>query len=180
MSRHPDLRSAAGAADIRGRGRLVLLAWILVEPLLFSNPLLPSSRWRRLVLRVFGCRVGDGVRIRSRVRVRYPWKVSIGDHSWIGEGVWFDNHDEIVVGAHVVISQEAYLTTGSHDLNSMDLITAPIKVEDGAWLTARTIVTRGVTIRLNSVVTPGSVVHHDTEPGQIYGGNPARLLRARF
>jgi putative colanic acid biosynthesis acetyltransferase WcaF len=176
-----DLRSARNADDFRERPRLVQALWVLVETLLVSNPLVLSSAVRRWALRCFGARIGRGVIIRSRVRVKYPWKLSVGDWSWIGEGVWIDNHGYVHVGSHCVLSQEVFITTGSHDyLSTMDLIVEDVRVEDGAWLTARVIVNRGVNVGRSSLVTPGSVVTRDIPAGKIFGGAPAKFLKSRW
>ena len=79
-----------------------------------TNPWQISSVLRIRVLRAFGAEIGNGVILRPRTRVKFPWKLHIGDRSWIGEGVWFHNQDHIYIGHDVVISQETFATTGSH------------------------------------------------------------------
>jgi putative colanic acid biosynthesis acetyltransferase WcaF len=113
--------------------------------------------------------------------VKYPWRLEIGDSSWIGEDVWLHNQDYLHIGANAVISQGTFVTTGSHETQrTMDLITKPVTIEDGAWLTARCIVLAGSRVGRNVIVTPGSVVRACLEPDTIYGGNPAELLGPRF
>jgi putative colanic acid biosynthesis acetyltransferase WcaF len=175
-----DLRLAGNADGVRGRSRLIQGLWLLTETLVVSNPLVPSSQVRAFALRLFGARVGQGVVLRPRLRVKYPWKLIVGDYAWVGEGVWIDNHDSVKIGPHAVLSQEAYLTTGSHDLErDMRLVMAPIEIGPGAWVTARAIVTRGVRLGTNAVVTPGSVVVRDVPDSEVHGGNPAHFIKMR-
>ena len=102
----------------------------------------------------------------------FPWKLHIGDRSWIGEGVWFHNQDHIYVGHDVVISQESFLTTGTHDFrNDMALITKPIHIDEGVWLTSRTVVLPGSTVGCSSLVLPGVVVRGDVPPNAIWNGS---------
>ena len=88
------------------------------------------------------------------MRVQWPWKLSIGDNSWVGTDAELYNIDNIVIGSDVCISQHVYLCTGSHDRKSptFEFDNGPIVVEDGVWLCARSTVLRGVTIGANSVV----------------------------
>lgn len=152
---------------------------MLVEAIFVSNPLQPSTALRRAALVVFGAHIDKGVILRPRMRVKYPWKLRIGARTWIGEGVWIHNQADVRIGSDVVVSQESFLTTGSHRLSDMVLVTAPIIVEDGAWITSRCIVLRGVTVGKRAVVTPGSVVTSALAPGGLYTGNPAVLVRPR-
>jgi putative colanic acid biosynthesis acetyltransferase WcaF len=69
--------------------------------------------WRRFALRLFGARIGKDVLIRPGVRVTYPWKLVVGDNCWIGDGVRLYNIDEITLGDHTVVSQDAYLCSGT-------------------------------------------------------------------
>ena len=107
--------------------------------------------------------------IRHRVTVQWPWKLSIGDNSWIGTGAELYNIDNIVIGSDVCISQRVYLCTGSHDRWSptFEFDNGPIVIENGAWLCARTTVLRGVTIGANSVVGATSLVSSDVPPDSI-------------
>ena len=71
---------------------------MLVQWLLISSRL-PGSAHRRLILRLFGARVGRGVVVKPGARIKFPWRLSIGDHSWIGEDAWIDNLAPVAIGA---------------------------------------------------------------------------------
>ena len=98
-----------------------------------------------MLLRMTGASVGAGVVIKPRVTIKYPWKLAVGNHSWIGEQVWIDNLDQVTIGAHVCISQGALLLCGNHDYKkpTFDLITGPIVLEDGVWIGAKASVALG-------------------------------------
>lgn len=164
-----------------GAGPLTRVLWYLVNGLMFDSRLMPFSMPKRVLLRWFGAQVGSHVLIRPNVNIKYPWRVIIGDHSWIGEGVWLDSLDQIRIGHHVCISQGAYLLTGSHDYKRTDfnLIVRPISIEDGAWVGARAIVCPGTTMRAAAVLMAGSVLSREAEPSGVYRGNPANRIRSR-
>jgi putative colanic acid biosynthesis acetyltransferase WcaF len=133
------------------------------------------------MLRLFGARIGANVIMRPRLRVKFPWNLEVGDNCWIGEGVWIHNQDLVTVEDNVVVSQEAFITTGSHDIyESMDLVVKPVIIRQGAWVTTRCIVLQGVEIGQNAVLTPGSVANKSLPSGSIYGGNPAKFVRKRW
>jgi putative colanic acid biosynthesis acetyltransferase WcaF len=133
------------------------------------------------LLRLFGARIGCGVVIKPGVRVKFPWRLRIGNHSWIGESVWLDDLCEISIGSNCCISQGAYLCTGNHDWSdpSFRLILKPIVLCDGAWVGAHAIVCPGVTLGEQAVATAGSVVTKDIPPLEIHAGNPAAVTRRR-
>jgi putative colanic acid biosynthesis acetyltransferase WcaF len=118
------------------------------------------AKGRVFILRAFGAEIGDGVLIRHRVRVLWPWKLQIGDNSWVGEGAWILNLEKVRIGSDVCISQEVLLCTGSHDRRSptFEFDNGPIAVHDGAWVAARSMVLRGVVVGANAVVGAGSIV----------------------
>jgi putative colanic acid biosynthesis acetyltransferase WcaF len=132
-------------------------------------------------LRLFGARIGKGVTVKPRVRVKFPWRLHVGDHSWIGEDVWLDNLAEIRIGDHCCISQSVYLCTGSHDWQraSFDLIVKPIVLEDEVWLAARSVVGPGVTIGRGAVLGLGSVATRNLLPCHIHQGVPAIPIKRR-
>lgn len=176
-----NLADAPGEKAAWDRPRVQVYLWSIVELLLVTNPWQISSSLRIQALRLFGADIGHGVIFRPRTRVKFPWKLHIGDRSWIGEGVWFHNQDHVFVGSDVVLSQETLITTGSHaHRRDMALITRPVTIEDGAWVTSRAIVLGGAHIGRSALVTPLTTVAGRVEPNTIYGGSPGRSLGARF
>jgi putative colanic acid biosynthesis acetyltransferase WcaF len=165
----------------RGRNSLTEALWIIIDQLLVSS-WIPGSPHRCWILRIFGARIGRGVRIKPGFRVKFPWRLVVGDHTWLGEGVWIDNLDTVEIGAHCCISQEAYLCTGSHDWTkpNFDLITKPIVVDEGAWIAARAVVGPGVVVGRGAVLTLASVATKDLAEWTLYKGAPARPFGKRI
>lgn len=161
-----DLSQFRGDGYDKGRGAPWQIAWLLCSGLVFTRWWCPA-RLRVDLLRAFGATVGDAVLVRHRVRVHWPWKLTIGDRSWIGEGAWLLNLEPIVIGSDVCISQGVLLCTGSHDRRSpsFEFDNAPVTVEDGAWVAVRATVLRGVTVGADAVVGAGSLVTRDVPPG---------------
>lgn len=173
-----DLSAAPGERAAWDRPAPVVFAWSIVELLLVTNPWQISSSLRVRALRFFGADIGERVVFRPRTRVKFPWKLSIGDNSWIGEGVWFHNQDHITIGSNVVISQETMLTTGSHrHRTDMGLVTRPIRVEDGAWVTSRCMILGGVTVGRSAILRPMTVVDADVEENTVSGGRNSKVTK---
>lgn len=176
-----DLSKAPGAHDAWDRPTWFVIAWSIAELLFVTNAWQISSRLRVAVLRAFGAKIGTGVIFRPRTRVKFPWKLEIGDRSWIGEGVWFHNQAQITVGHDVVISQETLLTTGSHRHRvDMALITKPIVIEDGAWITSRCIVLGGAHVGRSALASPMTVVKGRLAAGTVAEGSDSAFAGLRF
>jgi len=165
------LSKAPGERAAWDRPRVVIYLWAIVELLFVANAWQISSSLRIRMLRLFGADIAAGVIFRPRTRVKFPWKLHIGADSWIGEGVWFHNQDHIFVGHDVIISQETFLTTGSHShRRDMGLVTRPIRIAEGAWITSRAIILGGAMIGRSALITPGTVVSGDVPANTIWGG----------
>jgi putative colanic acid biosynthesis acetyltransferase WcaF len=138
--------------------------------------------WRRLLLRAFGARIGKGVLVRASVKIVYPWKLSIGDFSWIGDEVTLYTLAEITIGDNAVVSQQSYLCTGSHDYTrtTFDLYALPIRIEPETWIATRVFVGPGVTVGRGTIVGAASVVLKDVPPGLITAGSPLKVIRPRI
>ena len=176
-----DLSKAPGARQGWDRPIRTVLLWTLVEAVLVTNSLQPSSAIRVRALRLFGADIGRGVTFRPRTRVKFPWKLHIGDRSWIGEGVWFHNQDHVFVGSDVVLSQETFLTTGSHaHRRDMALRTRPIRVEDGAWITSRCIVLGGALVGRSALARPLTVVAGSVPSNAVVSGPDCEVVGSRF
>lgn len=152
----------------RGRSLFVEILWILAD-VLFMRTALPASGLRKALLRLFGAKIGDRVVIKQRIVVKFPWRLEIGDDSWIGESVWIDNLATVSIGAHACVSQGAYLCTGSHDWSrtTFNLITKPIHISDSAWVCAKAVVGPGVTVGEGAVVGLGVVASADVPAWRI-------------
>jgi putative colanic acid biosynthesis acetyltransferase WcaF len=149
---------------------------------IFLNSYLPIPIFFKIfLLRLFGAEIGQGVVIKPKVNVKYPWLLTIGDYSWIGEEVWIDNLAMVKIGKNVCISQGAMLLTGNHDFSkpTFDLKIGNITLEDGVWIGAKAIVCPGVTCFSHSVLAVGSVASKNLEANIIYRGNPAIQIKSR-
>jgi putative colanic acid biosynthesis acetyltransferase WcaF len=113
--------------------------------------------------------------------VTYPWKVEIGDFSWIGDHVEIYSLDKITIGCHSVVSQRSYLCTGSHDINDTTFayVTAPITIGDEVWIATDVFVAPGVTIGRGAVVGARSTVLNDVPAETVAFGEPAHPMRKR-
>lgn len=165
-----------------GRNIFIRTIWYFVNALVFNSPCFPISCMKRCILRLFGASIGRGVVIKPNVNIKYPWRLSIGDYSWIGENVWIDNLANVHIGNNCCISQGAMLLCGNHDYKkeTFDLKTGEIRIEDGAWVGARCTVCPGVNIGENAVLSVGSVTSKNLESNGIYQGNLAILKRNRI
>ncbi len=81
----------------KGRGFLAQASWVAVSTLFFTQVWFPG-RLRPALLRLFGADIGTNVLIRHRVRVQWPWNLSIGDDSWVGTDAELYNLDRITIG----------------------------------------------------------------------------------
>jgi putative colanic acid biosynthesis acetyltransferase WcaF len=176
-----NLGSFANPEFDRGAPAWKELAWLTTRGVLFEHGHVGVNALRYRALLAYGAKVGSGLVMRRNCRVTFPWKLDLGDNVWLGEDAWLLNLAPIQVGSNVCISQRAFLCTGNHDWSDprFRLVTAPIRVEDGAWVGAAAFVGPGVTIGSHAVVAAGSVVTTDMPPYMICGGNPCRPLRER-
>lgn len=165
----------------RGASRFKETYWVLVRCLFFMIPCPLPSAIRVCILRCFGAKVGRGVVIKPQVKITFPWKLTLGDHVWLGEECWLLNLEHITIADNVCISQRAFLCTGNHDYKSptFDLIVKPIQVEAGAWIGAGTFVGPGVKVGTHAMLGAGSTATDDLEPFGVYRGNPAMRIKDR-
>jgi putative colanic acid biosynthesis acetyltransferase WcaF len=164
-----------------GRSSLVRAAWFLVGSPIVTCSINPSSSLRRLVLRLFGSKIGAGVVLKPGLRIKYPWKLEVGDNTWIGEDCWIDCLELVTIGSNVCLSQGCYLCTGNHDWSDplFGLIVKKIQIRDCAWVGAKSIVCPGVQLGEGSVLGAGGVAKGDIPSMEIWAGNPAKFVRRR-
>jgi len=162
-------------------GRFKWLLWIIINAFFFKSSWFPFMKIKIFLLKLFGASIGKRLVIKPAVSVKFPWKLNMGNDVWLGENVWIDNLDKVNIGNNVCISQGAMLLTGNHDysLSTFDYRNAPITIEEGVWIGAKTVVCPGVICKSHSVLSVGSIATKELEPYTIYQGNPAVKVRQR-
>jgi len=155
--------------------------WLVAERLVLASSVPWPSKVRRGLLRAFGAKIGKGVVIKPHVRVKYPWNLAIGEHTWIGEDVWIDSLAKVSIGANACLSQGCMVETGNHDWSksTFDLIVKEVVIEDGAWAAVKSLLLPGSRLASHAVLGAGSVLSGETEPYSVYVGTPATKVRAR-
>lgn len=158
-----------------------VLIWYFINYYIMNSAFPWPYGLKSRLLRLFGAKVGQGLVIKAKVRIKNPWRLSIGDHCWIGEEVWIDNLEDVTIGDHVCISQGALLLTGNHDYTLPDFPyrLGKITLEDGVWIGARSVVCPGVTCCSHAILTVNSTATKHLEAWRIYAGNPAAFVRER-
>lgn len=151
--------------------------WFLFLHLIFISPFFPA-KIRPGVLRVWGASIGQGVSIRRGVKVHFPWNLDIGDNCWIGEEVWFINHEKVTIGSDVCISQRSIICSGGHDYRSASLEYAhkQVTIKDGAWVCLDAKVLPGVTIGECSVVSAGEIARKSLPDYSMLVGGQVRPI----
>ena len=165
-----------------GASKPKLILWILTNIIFFKSAIPYPSSFKAFILRLFGAKLGIGIIFKPCINIKFPWKLSIGDYCWIGENVWIDNLDHVMIEDNVCISQGALLLTGNHNYKkqSFDLETGTITLKTGVWIGAKAIVCPYVICNKNAVLSVGAVATKNLLENTVYAGNPATAVRPRF
>jgi len=163
------------------RNKMARALWNVAWVLLYRPPPTFCFAWRRMLLRLFGAVVGEGAHPYPRCRIWAPWNLKMGRYSCLANDVDCYSIAPVKLGAHVTVSQYAFLCTATHDYEDPDLrlITKPIEIADYAWIAARAFIGPGVRIGEGAVVGATASVYHDVPEWTVVGGNPARVIKQR-
>lgn len=164
-----------------GRPLLVRLVWLALNRAFFLTWFPWPSGLKARVLRRFGASIGCGVVFKNRINIKYPWNLAIGDHAWVGEGVWIDSLARVTIGSNACLSQGVMIETGNHDWSkpTFDLIVREVVIEDGAWAAVKSLLLPGSRLASHAILGAGSVLSGDTEPYSVYSGVPAKKVKER-
>jgi len=154
--------------------------WSGAQPLFWLSPR-PCFGWRRIVLRCFGATIGRAVHIYPSTQIYFPWNLTVGDWSAIGEDALIYNLGPVTIGEKVTISHRAHLCAGTHDYTRPDLplLKPPITIHDQAWICADAFVGPGIIVGEGAVVGARAVVVKDVTPWTVVAGNPAKAIKRR-
>lgn len=152
------------------------------------------SRWQKLVTYLWNKHIPGGGRLIKPLFLKafhLPQSTSINKGIFIslpnvrcGESCYLGNTQiraeaPVMIGNHVAISYNNFLTTSSHDFSDWsNLIIKPIVIGDNVWITTNCIILPGVTIGSNTVIGAGSVVTHDIPSGVLAAGNPCKVIKS--
>lgn len=179
---YQDLSKHRVPKDFRGRNIFFVQLWWLVQATLFAQSPQILYGWRRFLLRLFGAKIGKNVLIRPSVKITYPWKIFIGDYSWIGDDTVLYSLGDIYIGKNVAIAHRNYFCTGLHDISKItfDIMQKPIIIEDECWIANDVFVGPGVTIHKGCVIGARSSLFSNMPAGMICYGAPARPVKKRI
>lgn len=166
-----------------GKSKVILLLWGFIQSTLFALSPQIMYRWRSFLLKCFGAQIGKNVVIRPSVKIIYPWKLTIGDYSWIGDDVTLYSIGEINIGHDTVISQKSYICAGGHDYKAanFDTFSKNITIGNKAWIATDVYVAPGVSIADGVIVgARSSVFKNLPEKNMVCTGSPASPIKSRF
>ncbi|MBA3848441.1 MAG: putative colanic acid biosynthesis acetyltransferase [Opitutus sp.] len=167
------------------REKLARAAWVAVEATLFRLSPRPLHGWRRMLLRIFGARIGGhdgpGARIAPSARVHFPWNLTLEAGTMVGPGVRLYNLAPVALRRGANLSQRVHVCAGTHDYNrwEMPLAARPVEIGENVWIAAEAFIGPGVRIGELAVIGARSVVMRDIPARTIAAGNPCQPLRPR-
>jgi putative colanic acid biosynthesis acetyltransferase WcaF len=175
-----DILANRRARKYSRREQLTRGLWFFGEWLLRLSPR-PCFGWRCWVLRRFGARIGENVRVFPTTRILFPWYLRIGDWSVIAEHARIYNPGLIVIGERATISHGAHLCSGTHSYHhtNLPLLRPPIKIGDQAWICTEAFIGPGVRVGAGAVVGARAVVTGAVARWTVVAGNPSRPIGLR-
>ncbi len=170
------------SSSFRGRSPIVVQLWWIIQSTLFAMSPQVMFGWRSFLLRLFGAKIGKGVRIRSSVTITYPWKLTVGDYVWVGDETVLYSLGEIEIGSNTALAHRVYICTGTHDYTKVnfDIESHKVVIGEQVWLPNDVYVAPGVTIGRGTVIAARSSVFSDMPGGMVCVGSPAKPIKERI
>lgn len=167
----------------RAKGRLMIV-WVVARSLIlyFYNhwiTFFPVFLVRKFYLKyIVGVLVGDQSFIHMGC-VFYPNSIVIGNNSVIGRGCHLLG--DIIIKDNVSITAQSYIFSASHHKNSasFEYYSAPVVIEDFAWIGARAMILPGVKIGKGAVLGAASTATKNIPDYAIFVGVPAKQVGER-
>ena len=164
--------------NITQKSRVRRVLWNLVYLFLFRPTPNILFGWRRFILRSFGAKIGARARVYPNCLIWDPINLIMGHDSCIGLRANIYNVATVELGNYTVVSQDAYLCTATKSFwkDTRELLVAPIKVMDKAWVAADVFVCPGVTIGSESAVLARCFVSVEVPPGHVMKMGASQII----
>ena len=151
-------------------------------------PTFTSGAIRSRIYRVLGFDVHPSAFIEAPIKVisgqrHAKNRLHIGPRTRFGVGIVLNVDDHITIEEGATIGPFCLLYTTSHNIGPSsfrcgeELTSAPIVIEQGAWVALKCTILPGVTIGRGAVVATGSVVTSNVAPNTLVGGVPAKFIK---
>lgn len=156
-----------------------LRAWEQAYNILINK--IPSHHLRIWWLRAGGAKIGKGSSIWRNSEVLGVENLVIGEDSVIAWHCQVDARSGLIIGDHVAIASHVLIIAGSHDLTAPEFwsVSAPIYIDDYAWIASRALIGHGAHIGQGAVVTANTIVAKAIAPYKIVGGSGAKPMGER-
>jgi acetyltransferase-like isoleucine patch superfamily enzyme len=188
-----------GVAALVRRQRARLTRSLLAQRIQFRNPTLisdPSAIWDYGWADVDAIEIGTNVSVgpfaeivvqKRSPHTRVPGRLVLCDGAIITAGVNIRAAGGTIrIGRQTGIGQHTAIMSVNHTVvRGILYLRAPwdptrsgVDIGDNVWVGANCVIVSGVSIGDNSVIAGGSVVTKNVPPDEIWGGVPARRLKA--
>lgn len=154
-----------GRIFISGYGTIKFGEGVGINSNLFSNPIGGDTRTVISVDKGASLIIGDFTGF-SNIAISCKERITIGNHVKIGGGVKIYDSD-----FHALDFEDRKNKATDIELKK------PVVIEDGCFIGAHSIILKGVTIGKESIIGAGSVVTKSVPEKEIWGGNPAKMIR---
>ena len=142
--------------------------------------------FRKPLYKLMFAKFGKNVMIGERSHFHYPWKIKIGNNVSIGRGAQFYPSYQykdvfITIDDNVMIAPNLCIFGAGHPIDDplMAHIAGNVHIKQDVYIGGNVTIRYGVTVGEGAIIASGSVVVKDVAPGDIVGGNPARVLKSR-
>jgi acetyltransferase-like isoleucine patch superfamily enzyme len=154
-----------GLVIIKNRGAIKIGKKCIINSSRIANPVGNTNKTALYCSPNGLIKIGNNVSMSS-VLVFSQLSIKIEDNVMLGGGVqiWDTDFHPIDLNDRI-----------THNISKIN--TKPVLLKDGCFIGANSIILKGVTIGQNSIIAAGSVVSKSVRDNEIWGGNPARLIK---
>ena len=162
------------------RAKPLLWLWEMFDKSVLGENVHLGVRFRRMLAkRIFG-RCGRNFKAFHFVKFSFGYGMEVGDDVVVHRHVLLDDRGGIRIGSGASISDYTNVYSHSHHISEAREVRTPATViGDRVRIAYHGTILAGVTLAPDSMVGAGALVTRDTEPGAVYAGVPARLVRRK-